>query len=443
MTEIFSRVEIWLLGLLGLNIIVFIHELGHFLIARAVGITVEVFSIGLGPKIWKKQFKTFEFALSLLPLGGYCKMQGESTQSIGTPIQKGDMYYGHPWRRIVTVFAGAGFNFIFAYVIFIIISMLGSTQIRLSNTIFIPDNRQEEAFPLQSGDTIVFINSTPVTSYFDLHNYILEQGNQTITLTINRAGETLLIEKYIDIDKQTGQGVFPTYIYPYLPNVIQNILPNSPAEKSQLQVGDRIISINGVPVDNFYTLSSLLATYSPSEHITLDILRNDTDLLSYEITLDNGKIGIESTQKERVKGLSFIQALKAGTKMFVNTLHTYWKGINMIIQREISLKESTAGPVQTTEFIGQVAKESFKHGIHDILLLLGIFSLIIGVTNLLPIPILDGGLIVLFLIEMLRRGKPLPKKFLSIYQTIGIIFIMLLLYLAIHSDISYLITKPL
>lgn len=73
--------SIWILGLLGLNIIVFIHELGHFLVARATGITVEVFSIGMGPKLWKKQFKTFEFAISALPLGGYCKMQGETMQN--------------------------------------------------------------------------------------------------------------------------------------------------------------------------------------------------------------------------------------------------------------------------------------------------------------------------------------------------------------------------
>ncbi|NIZ39925.1 RIP metalloprotease RseP [Entomospira entomophila] len=442
MTEIFSQVEIWLLGLLGLNIIVFIHELGHFLVARSVGINVEVFSIGLGPKLWKKQFKTFEFAISLLPLGGYCKMQGESIHSAENPIQQGDMYYGHPWRRMITVFAGAGFNFIFAYILFVIINMLGTTQLQLSNTIFIPENRIEEAYPFQSGDTVLFINDTPINSYFDLRNYILENAEQTLTFTLERQGERVLIEKHIDLDKQTGRGTFPRYIYPDLPNIIQKIIPNSPAERAKLQVGDRIVTINENPIDNFYTLSAVLSQYSDTEAIQVDVLRNEHELISYEIVLDNGQLGIESTRQERVQGLSLIKALHAGSKMFINTLHTYWRGIKMIIQKEVSLQESTAGPVQTTAFIGQVAKESFQHGIYDILLLLGVFSLIIGFTNLLPIPVLDGGLIVLFVIESLRKGKPLPKKFLSIYQTIGIIFIMLLLYLAVHSDIRYLLTKP-
>jgi regulator of sigma E protease len=439
MSEIFSNLQVALLGLLGLNIIVFIHELGHFLVARATGIKVEVFSIGMGPKLYKKQFESFELALSALPLGGYCKMQGESLET--EEIKPGDMYYGKPWRRLLTVMAGAVFNFIFAYLLFVVVSMMSSNQIILASQIFIPENRREMLAPLASADKVIRINGKAITTFQELETTIMVSAGKTLSFEVLRDEEILIIEKYIPVNESTGVGNLP--VLPYLSATIADVVPNSPAQSIGIKAGDMLLSIDGEVIDNFYTIASLRLQERPADtpvSITWLSVSSQT-MQSASVILPDGKLGIVAGKPEKVAGLPLHLALVKAGDIFGSTLVNYVHGIGLIFSRQVKMQDALSGPVQTTELIGNIAQSSLQHGPLEIFYILGILSLVIGFMQLLPIPLLDGGLVVLFLLESFRAGRPMPKNFLKIYQIIGFGFLLFLLLLALRSDALYLIRR--
>lgn len=436
----FINIHILVLGLIGLNIIVFIHELGHFLLARAVGINVEVFSLGMGPKIWKKQFKSFEFAISALPLGGYCKMQGESLSiSDRSIIKQGDLYYGHPWRRIVTVIAGSLFNFIFAYSLFVVAGMMDSKKVLFSNTILVPKSYEIEAEPLRNNDIILAVNNQSTPYFHDIQAQILSSGDKNILFTIERDNRILTIEKYIALDKDSGLGILP--IMPKIPTQIESITPNSPADKAELQIGEIITAIDDVPVTNFYEIINLISEYPDDASIQLTLLTVEGDTRIKNLVLENGTIGIQVTKSQTVKGLALFEALKNASTTFYTTLNNYIHGLKLLLTQQVNIQKSLAGPVQITELIGNIAHSSFMNGTFDILFLLAVLSLTVGFMNLLPIPLLDGGLIVLFIVEIFTKTYSLNSKFLKIYQIIGIIIVILLIILALKSDGTYIVSK--
>jgi regulator of sigma E protease len=249
------------LGLFGLGIVVFVHELGHFLGARLAGIDVEAFSIGWGNPILKKKIRGVEYRLGMFPLGGYCKMAGDNEFSeaweknaAGVKPVKGTFYGASPLGRIITCFAGPLFNLIFAILILSLIWGIGFEDQTLDNKIILASELDTNSiFPadeagLKTGDRIIEINGRKTSYYHEIQENIAVNPDKLMPVTVERQGETTTLFIRPALDKSTGMGRIGVYFW--TDTVVDNIVPGSDAAIAGLLPGDQIIGVNDTSVTN-------------------------------------------------------------------------------------------------------------------------------------------------------------------------------------------------
>ncbi len=367
-----------LLGLLGLSFLVFFHELGHFLIARAMGVTVEAFSIGMGPVLLHHRWGATDYRISLIPLGGYCSMKGEKDYRDALENKQKeirgdkDSFYGvHPFKRLLIAFAGPFFNVIFAFVAFSIIAMMGYTYTTAGNRVLMSSDVEEfkdsespaaEA-GMKSGDIILSMDGTEVSDFTEIRQFITLNGGKTVRVKVQRENEFLEIDVPLGFDKSTGSGFM------------------------------------GIVWDKD---SLIEKNYGP---------------------------------------YSFFPALAQGAKESIKTMGIAVKSVGILF-KGVDVTSAVSGPVRTTVMIGDMISTGFEEGarigIINALEFLAFISISLFLTNLLPIPVLDGGLILFALIECITRRKMNPKLLYYI-QMVGMVMIFGLLALAIVGDIVYFI----
>ncbi len=442
-------------GILCLGIIVFIHEAGHFIAARYCGVTVESFSIGMGPVIWHKKIGMTDYRLSLLPLGGYCGMKGEKAfqQAIDEKLSyipaEADSFYGvHPLKRICIAFAGPFANLFFAFLSFTIIAMVGYTYYSADNRVIMAD----EIYPdisspahiagMQTGDRILKIGSEDIQTFSDITQTIATHPNETLPITFSRNGEIQTVSVPIEMDHETGSGKLG--VVSWIEPVVDSIKAGSAAEQAGLQKGDLITTINGIKIEN-----------------TADIQKAAAEQLSFPIIVNrNGQIvelfytGTES-QTAIIDGLyfslpqvesptySFFPALFHGICDTAEMLVLTVKGIMLLFQG-VDVSKAVSGPVRITVMLGDTVKSSFSagfsEGLSSILNFLALISISLFIMNLLPIPILDGGLILVAFLQILLRRQIHPKIVYYI-QFAGAAVILIIFVFALFNDIQYLIHR--
>ncbi len=446
-----------LIGLIGLGIVVTVHEFGHFIAARLTGIEVEAFSIGWGKPFFRHKFKKTEFRLSAVPVGGYCKMKGEEMfkravdedcQEI--PKDPGSLFAATPLRRIITYLAGPGFNFIFSIISLGIIWFIGFTTYTYENkVILISDFQPAEngiEYPadtagIKTGDRIIEINGNSVNSFYDCQNYIAKNPEKLIEIKLLRNGKTISTNLKPLLDRETGAGYIG--ISAWIEPVIGGVLPDSSAALAGLRQGDRIISVNGINIEHQIQLSSMIRKNPKSLNIVYE--RNDateTVILIPHIN-DNGVpiIGVTFEGIEiQSPRLNIFQSIGKGAVETFTTLGLSIKGIGLLF-KGINIREAVAGPVKLTYYMGEVASSGFKtsisQGLINFFRFMSLISVALGFMNLLPIPVIDGGMIVFNIVELIT-GKPPKTRSLYRYQMIGSFLILLLLLLAIFSDLSFI-----
>ncbi|MCR5385721.1 MAG: site-2 protease family protein [Treponema sp.] len=365
----------YVIGLLCLNFIVFFHELGHFIFARIFGVKVLSFSIGMGPVILHKTIKGIDYRLSLLPIGGYCAMEGEKdfqkALEDGSPsVSKNpeSLYGVHPLKRAMIAFAGPFFNFILAIMAFTVISMVGYTYYTTSNKIVIPDETIESPAReagLLTGDKIIKINDTQIETFLDIQQQVAIRPKEELKVTVDRDGEILVFYITTLINKDQGNGVL------------------------------------GIMCDLNEQLKLEAPTYSFFPAI----------------------------------GQGFVETGKTISMTF-KTLGILFKGVK--------LTNVVSGPARISSILGESVQEgfaaNFRAGLYSILELISLISISLGIMNLLPIPVFDGGIILFALIEFIIK-KEIPPKLQVKIQFIGIIIIALLIALSVSSDIFYFISQ--
>jgi len=233
-------------GLLGLSIVVLIHELGHFVAARSLGIEVEAFSIGMGPKLLGFTRGGTEWRISAFPLGGYCRMKGEEgfkqaleRKLAHIPAEKGS-FYGEPaWKRILILLAGPSFNLVFAALLFAIVALVGLRIETLPNRIVLASDypllsAQSSGEPspalaagLKTGDWIVGIDGKPVNDYSDLQDLVSVNAQKELLFDVERSGSRLLLPVRPRLDKDSGQGLIG--VYAWAEPLVASIAPGSSA----------------------------------------------------------------------------------------------------------------------------------------------------------------------------------------------------------------------
>ncbi len=446
-------------GLLGLGIVIFFHELGHFIMARLMGIPVLEFSIGMGPRLASYVKKGITYKIGMFPIGGYCKLKGEDSYKNAVlakkdtvTFEKDDFLGAHPLKKIAISLGGPLFNVIFAFLIFSCVELFGYTTYSFSNKIIlINDYIADPVYPsktagFQTGDKIVAINKKETKVFSDIYTIIASSPNKPLEFTVQRGENQLTITASPILNKETGAGQLG--IYPWVDPVIARVEKGSAAGIAGLLPGDIITDIEGIPIKNTQELYNFISSKRPQK-CTIKFIRNNQELSTTLIPLysnDNiEELGIYwESIKIFNKASNVFETLAKGYKQTASTILDTYKGIISLF-RGTNILHAIAGPARITWTVGKVtadsiAVEGFSNGLLSALNLLALISIALFVMNLLPIPVLDGGWIVLFILEIFTR-KPVSLKTIVRYQQIGLLILVLLFGLSLFSDFLFFIKQ--
>ena len=442
------------IGLIGLGVVVFVHELGHFLAARLVKIDVDAFSIGWGNPILKKKIGAVEYRLGMFPVGGYCKMKGETdyreaweNMRNGIQPEKGSYLAASPAARILVSFGGPFFNLVFAVLLLSLLWGVGFEVNTMSNRIILASEMDGETFPadragLKTGDRIVEIDGKKISYYHELQENIALNPDKKLPILVERNGEIIPIEVTPSLDKSSGAGKIGVYFW--TDPVIKNVKEGSPSNRAGLAEGDILTSANGVPLHNSIELVKLLEHDLPDE-LVLEYERNGVrGQAQFSRDEYENDLGFSwSYISYRTPNLSFPQAIAKGASEGYKTLAVSVKSLRLLF-KGIDLTQAVSGPVRITYLMGDIAASGFGQsvgsGFRSFADFIAIISVALCVMNLLPLPILDGGMIVLFLVEMIRR-KPAHPKAITIFQYSGMVIIFTLMILAVFGDILFFVRQ--
>lgn len=437
-------------GIIGLGLIVIIHEFGHFCASKLMGVKVEAFSVGMGPVLLHKEIKGVDWRLSLFPIGGYCAMKGENAfqealDSGAKEIQgEPDSFYGvSPLKRAFIAFCGPFFNVIFAYIAFVIISAIGysyytsGNRVILANEIYSDMESVAGEAGLKTGDYIISIDKYDTPDFSEISQYISLHPDEDVILHVQRDSEMIDVPVHTLLDTSTGAGKIG--IVNWVDPLIETVREGSLAANAGIAAGDRITAVNGVPVENVASLSLLL------DGLNTFTLSWEHDGLTYSATLQTESADeilavTFHVNHVHTKRYSFLGALWQGVKETGNMIGLTFKSIGLLF-KGVDLSSAVSGPVRITKMLGDTAIEgftaSFSTGVITVLNFLALISISLFIMNLLPIPVLDGGLLLFALIEAVS-GKKLHPKFLYYIQFVGIAFILVLFGIALFSDMRYL-----
>ncbi|VAW38831.1 Membrane-associated zinc metalloprotease [hydrothermal vent metagenome] len=457
MLEFISSVW-WMLVTLG--VLVTFHEYGHYWMARKFGVKVLKFSVGYGKLFWSRTDKNgTKFGFAPIPLGGYVKLL--DTRDPDTDIASIDhsqTYNSKPiWQRACIMFAGPAFNFLLAILLFWMMFVYGKNE--LHPTIGTPEKILLQA-GAQSKDRIVSLNDYKIKTWQDVSLELITNGldRKDIELTIQRNTgiQKNLILKLSDLPV----GIDETEIFEHiglnvwrlpLTNTVDTLAPGKPAELAGVLKGDKILAVNGDATSDWYAVVEMLNKHIDGK-INLTILRNNNTL---NVTIAHAVVDANNSSR-RIIGIG-PQQPDAAAKEYYNSLifnNSYgivaavpvainetWRmisvSVNMmgkIITGKASLK-NLSGPIT----IAQFANDSASRGIAWFLGFLGLVSLSLGIINLLPIPMLDGGQILFLLFEKIK-GAPLSEEFQLKGQTVGILFLLCFMSIAFYNDILRLVS---
>jgi regulator of sigma E protease len=342
-------------AVVALGVLIFVHELGHFIFAKLFGVGVEKFSLGFGPKLYGKTVGETEYLVSAFPLGGYVKMVGENGEGELSPEDQARSFGAKPpLQRICIVAAGPVFNLLFAYLVFIAVFMMGvpSSTTKIGEVV---KGKPAERSGIKAGDVVTAVAGKKVARWDDFANAIIESKGQPIVVQVQRGSSTITID--VTPESRTAKNIF----------------------------GEEITS----PV-----------------------------------------IGVVSAGETVIDRYGPIEALTRGTRQTVNVIGLTVLSLEKLVERAIPL-DTIGGPIMIAKMAGQQASA----GVVSFLAFMALLSINLGVLNLLPVPILDGGHLFFYFWELVFR-KPVSMKTREIAQQVGLVLLIGLMVLAFYNDIA-------
>lgn len=432
--------------ILGLSILVILHEFGHFLAARAFGIKVEKFYLffdAWGVKLFKFTYKDVEYGIGWLPLGGYVKIAGMIDESMDTEQLKGDPqpweFRSKPaWQRLIVMMGGIIVNVILGMFIFWMLTYkYGDTYV--DNTKLphgIAPGLIGKKIGLQAGDRITEIDGQPVLRFEELLSSKVLMGNTT--LTVEREGKTLslqvpgdILNDVADHDRNEFVGLRSRTM------AIDSVYSGSAADAAGLRSGDSILAINGRSVP-FWDQVREQITESTGKSLTMSVLRGGDTTVIQATVPEEGTLGFSIHPDADFPTVTihygFLESLPIGSAKAWGTLVDNAKGLGKIAKGELRADKAISGPVRiATMFGSEVNWVKFWT-------LVGLLSMALALMNFLPIPALDGGHVLFLLIEMIQ-GKPLSDKFLEKAQIAGFFILLALMVFVFGNDIMKIVNK--
>ncbi|MCI0435783.1 MAG: RIP metalloprotease RseP, partial [Gemmatimonadetes bacterium] len=432
---------------IAISVLVAVHEFGHFWVARRLGFRVLRFSIGFGRPLWRRAGADgTEYVIAAIPLGGYVKLLDEREGPV-EPHELARSFTRRPvWQRLVVLLAGPAFNFLFAILAYWALFMWGVPQ-----TLPVIGNVTADSHAarggLRSGDVIVRVGEErtpdPKAAIFALLADLLDDGSAKLLVRSGSGGErqvALNVPSATERHELTEPGALLEglgfdFSPPPVPPIVERSITGSSAAEAGIESGDRIVAVDGQAMPT----GSVLVEYirvRPGERVMLTVRRDGSER-AVPVTIraeqqdgvSIGRIGVELRRVE-LQRLGPLTALgRAGAETWEMSQLTVTMLWNMVMGR-VSVK-NISGPINIAAFAGETARV----GLRPFLTFLAIVSISLGVLNLLPIPILDGGQMLFQLIEW-AKGSPLSERAQALGQQVGIALLLLLMSLAFYNDIS-------
>jgi len=444
-----------------LGILVTVHEYGHFQVAKWCGVKVLKFSVGFGKPLWSRKIgrDQTEFAIAAIPLGGYVKMLGENQSDIPEESAAEDLSRAFSrqsvQKRIAIVLAGPIANLLLAILLYWVLFMLGVVGMK-PIVGHVPENSPAAKAGIAQGDLIQKINGKNADTWQDVRWMLMNESLKNKLVEIQTAVNGLeskshqidvsglkLDEADHDILTELGFSIYQ----PDMPARIGDVLKGSPAELAGLKTNDLVLSINGREVSNWEVFVQTIKD-SPDNPVKILLLRGTSEMrftVVPQSIVENGKnigrigagLKVDQSILDNIlitKNFSPVQALAEAANKTWETAMFSLKMLGNMLTGNISWK-SMSGPVTIASYAGQSA----NMGVKVYLGFLALISISIGVLNLLPIPLLDGGHFMYYMVEFFT-GKPVPEMVLNIGQRLGFIILGCLMVLALFNDVNRLIT---
>jgi regulator of sigma E protease len=438
-------------AILLLGPLIAIHEFGHYFVARKLGVKVQVYSIGFGPTLikWKSKKSGIQYQLSALPFGGYVKMLDEREGNVAEEDLPQAFNRQSPWKRIAIVAAGPLINLVFAIVLFWILFLPSQEQLNTRVGKIFPGT-PAAAVQMQTGDKITAIDGTPVSTWEKLNYAIVDRAGETgvIQVQVERQGQlqqfSLPIQNFLKDQSKFPLETLGFIPYrPQIPAVVTKLSEDGAAIRQGIKEGDKIVAIDGVKMKDWFDVVEIVQA-SPEKLLKIDVLRNgeirqlDVMPQGQRDNMGNviGMLGVQSTpgkvtipdEYKQTIQYNPAQALmmavdKTGqiSGMILNSMAKMVRGL-------IGL-DNLSGPIT----IAKVAGQSAEMGWQTFISFMALMSISLGILNLLPIPMLDGGHLVYYFIEAIR-GKPVSEQIQIFGLKIGMVLLGSMMLLALFND---------
>ena len=437
-----------------LGVLIFVHELGHFWAAKLVGVEVQRFSIGLGPRIWGMRWGETEYVLSAIPLGGYVKMGGmgdevlervEGGEVPGPTVPDSRAFDKKPiWARTLVISAGVVMNMVFAFVLYSVVAgfwgmpEFATTRVGQVYPEHLPQGSEALA-DIPRGAHVVRVGGKEVQSWGDVSRGLAEAQPGPLTVEFrDPAGRVEVVVPEGEEDRLR----LAASLAPWMDAAVGMVIPGSPAERGGVEAGDLILSVDGVELLNW--LDFLQAIRSrPGARVELGILRDDRHL-TRAVTLDanevvdpttgekvlEGQVGIQAPPSELVySSLTLTESVTAGYRQTLAIT-----GFILGFLRDLFTGNVSPRSVGSIVTIGELSGQAAAMGLDSFLSFMALFSVNLAILNLLPIPVLDGGHLLFLAIEALRGGRPLSVEQRLRWSQVGFVVLIGIMVWALSND---------
>ncbi|MFA5008323.1 MAG: RIP metalloprotease RseP [Candidatus Omnitrophota bacterium] len=426
-----------------LSILIVAHEFGHYLAAKRNKVKVEKFAIGFGPVLFTKKGKQTDFVICLFPLGGYVKLAGDSRLELkGTDYE----FLSKPaWAKIKIVFAGPLFNYVFAFMLFWSIAMLGMTYRHIDPVIgIITTDSPAQKAGIVKGDKIIAISGKSVKVWSEIEDKIFNSKTK-VELKVERGGKVIAFtvpttQSEIFDEFGAKKKVYTIGISPYMSTVVGKLIEGYPARKAGILEGDKIVAVNEKPVDQWEEMTDII--HNSKSPVVLEIERNNKKFSvtvpceQKEIVDESGKkknislVGIYPFVKTEVIKYNFFEAFFKGAEELYRISSITIRGFGAMILGILPLRDAVTGPLG----IYKITADTAKLGLLPLINLMAVLSVSLAIVNLIPLPLFDGGHILTFIVEKIRK-KPLSEKTDEVLTRIGFAIIGLIVLFVFYNDI--------